>query len=205
MVVDFQVVQNTWFKHWDFLGRLSYDQCLSAQDTHTAMTGDSSHLESCGQWHLDLEIVSSLNVNLCLAKHLWNLYFPIQGVIIWSNLIIVFSMWFNHLNLVVGLAWSSFSEFPGVLPQKNVKQLPTLPALTPRGGLLNDPRSRTPNRQGSGIQGPRYVFHAFDVDLRDLKLCIVPRIGSVKREPCWRPLMFWRQSLTKMATRWFRN
>lgn len=35
-----------------------------------------------------------------------------------------------------------------VLPQKNVKQLPTLPASTPRGGLLNDPRSRTPNRQG---------------------------------------------------------
>lgn len=35
-----------------------------------------------------------------------------------------------------------------VLPQKNVKQLPTLPATTPRGGLLNDPRARTPNRQG---------------------------------------------------------
>eukprot|EP00434_Breviolum_minutum_P027641 symbB.v1.2.024448.t1/scaffold2318.1/size82491/2 len=35
-----------------------------------------------------------------------------------------------------------------VLPQKNVKQLPTLPASTPRGGLFNDPRSRTPTRQG---------------------------------------------------------
>ena len=34
----------------------------------------------------------------------------------------------------------------GVLPQKNVKQLPTLPATTPRSGLLSDPRK--PSRQG---------------------------------------------------------
>lgn len=33
-----------------------------------------------------------------------------------------------------------------VLPQKNVKQLPTLPATTPRSGLLSDPRK--PSRQG---------------------------------------------------------